>query len=577
MISGAKLTAEAIKREGIKVIFGIPGLSNMFLYDALVEYVQQNDIRLILMRHEQGAAHAADGYARASGLPGVCTTTSGPGAMNLVTGLITAYWDNSPVIAITGQVPRNAMGKLSFQEADVIGVMENITKYIMLVRNANEIPLALKNAIYIATTGRPGPVVIDIPRDLFSEKLDEDSIVWPEKPFVKGYREFPYKVDLSALKRAAELLINAEKPLILVGAGAIWSMATNEILKLAEILPAPMVSTLLGKSAIPHNHPLYLGMMGYYGRAEANKAFLESDVVLVIGARLSDRTITSYRDVRDMKKKIIMINIDPTDIGKQGQYIDVGLVGDAKKVVIELTKTVLEIGIKSDRSEWLRRVQEFKEYYSRIYYADGDKYLAPWKVMKTIREVLPSDAIVTTGVGQHQMWAGVFWEVLKPRTFITSGGMGTMGFGLPAAIGAKAALPHRIVVDLDGDGSFLMTMNNLGTAIDENLPIIVAVFDNRTLGLVRQVQDLFFNGRIISVDFGNATDYVKIAEGFGALGFDIQSYEDIEIAFKKAMRENIASVIRIPIRREALSLPTLPPGGSLREMIIHDPRKKTYG
>jgi len=578
MISGAKLTAEAIKRVGIKVIFGIPGLSNMALYDALVEYVQQNDIRLILMRHEQGAAHAADGYARASGAPGVCTTTSGPGAMNLVTGLITAYWDNSPVIAITGQVPRNAMGKLAFQEADVVGVMENITKYVLLVKNASEIPLALKNAIYIATTGRPGPVVIDIPRDLFNEKLDESSIVWPEKPFVKGYREFPYRVDPLELKKAVKLLINAEKPLMLVGAGAVWSMATDEILKLAELLQMPIVSTLLGKAAVPHNHPLYLGMMGYYGRAEANMAFLESDVVLVVGARLSDRTITSYKDVKDTKKKIIMINIDPTDIEKQKQYIDIeaGLIGDAKKVLRELINATLEIGTKFERSAWLRRVQEYREYYSSLYYVDGDKYLAPWKVMKTIREVLPSNAIITTGVGQHQMWAGVFWEVLEPRTFITSGGMGTMGFGLPAAIGAKAALPNRVVVDLDGDGSFLMTMNNLGTAVDENLPIIVAIFDNRTLGLVRQVQDLFFNGRIISVDFGSATDYVKLAEGFGALGFDVQSYEDIEIAFRKAMKENIATVIRIPVNREALALPTLPPGGSLREMILHDPRKRSH-
>jgi len=578
MITGAKLTAEAIRREGIKVIFGIPGLSNMALYDALVEYVQGNDVRLILMRHEQGAAHAADGYARITGFPGVCTATSGPGAMNLVTGLITAYWDSSPVIAITGQVPRSVIGKFAFQEADVVGVMGNITKHVMFVRDVRDIPMAIKNAIYIATTGRPGPVVIDIPRDLFSEELDEDSITWPERPFVKGYREFPYKVNPVDLKKAAQLLTNAEKPLILVGAGVVWSMATYEVLELAELLQMPIVSTLLGKAAIPHNHPLYLGMMGYYGRAEANMAFLESDVVLIVGARPSDRTITSYKDVKDTKKRIIMINIDPTDIEKQRQYIDVevGLVGDAKRVLRELIIAVLELGVKNGRSEWLRRVRELREYYSNTYYVDGGRYLAPWKVMKTVREALPSNAIVTTGVGQHQMWAGVFWEVLEPRTFITSGGMGTMGFGLPAAIGAKAAAPSRVVVDLDSDGSFIMTMNNLATAVDENLPVIVVLLDNRSLGLVRQVQDLFFGGRIISVDFGSSTDYVKLAEGFGALGFDVQSYEDIALAIKEAIKENATAVIRVPVDREALALPTLPPGGSLREMIIYDPRRRSH-
>ena len=570
---GSKLAVETLKRMGLNVIFGIPGLSNMAFYDTLVDYVTSGEIRVILMRHEQGAAHAADGYARASGKPAVCTGTSGPGALNLVTGLATAYWDSSPVIAITGQVPRSSIGKLSFQEADIPGVVANITKFVVQVRRAEELPKWIKAATYIATTGRPGPVVIDIPRDLFNEDVDENRVKWFDGFKVEGYREFPEIVDPFMVKKAAELLAEAERPLMLVGAGAVWSPAVEEIITLSETLRMPIVSTFLGKAAIPNDYPLYVGMMGYYGRAEANKAFMDSDVVLVVGARLSDRTIPNVRDVIDSKKKLILINIDPTDVYKHSSYLPVEayIIADVRKGLRKLINAIAEVGLKRDRSQWLRRVIEYKEYYAKLYYRDDGKGLKPWKVLKTIRSVLPRDAIVTTGVGAHQMWAGVFWESYAPRTFISSGGMGTMGFGLPAAIGAKVARPDKVVLDLDGDGSFIMTMNNLGTAVDEDIPVIVVVFDNRTLGLVRQVQDLFFNKRIIAVDIGRATDFVKLAEGFGALGFNTQSYEDLEVALKKAMKENVPSVIRVPIARDEKALPTLPPGGSFREMIVYEP------
>jgi acetolactate synthase-1/2/3 large subunit len=570
---GSKLAVETLKQMGLNVIFGIPGLSNMAFYDTLVDYVTSGEIRVILMRHEQGAAHAADGYARASGKPAVCTGTSGPGALNLVTGLATAYWDSSPVIAITGQVPRSSIGKLSFQEADIPGVVANITKFVVQVRRAEELPKWIKAATYIATTGRPGPVVIDIPRDLFNEDVDENRVKWFDGFKVEGYREFPEIVDPFMVKKAAELLAEAERPLMLVGAGAVWSPAVEEIITLSETLRMPIVSTFLGKAAIPNDYPLYVGMMGYYGRAEANKAFMDSDVVLVVGARLSDRTIPNVRDVIDSKKKLILINIDPTDVYKHSSYLPVEayIIADVRKGLRKLINAIAEVGLKKDRSQWLRRVIEYKEYYAKLYYRDDGKGLKPWKVLKTIRSVLPRDAIVTTGVGAHQMWAGVFWESYAPRTFISSGGMGTMGFGLPAAIGAKVARPDKVVLDLDGDGSFIMTMNNLGTAVDEDIPVIVVVFDNRTLGLVRQVQDLFFNKRIIAVDIGRATDFVKLAEGFGALGFNTQSYEDLEVALKKAMKENVPSVIRVPIARDEKALPTLPPGGSFREMIVYEP------
>ncbi|MCS7111132.1 MAG: acetolactate synthase large subunit [Ignisphaera sp.] len=572
-MKGADLTAKTLKELNVKIIFGIPGLSNMTLYDTLVDYVKSGEMRLILMRHEQGAAHAADGYARALGKPGVCTATSGPGALNLVTGLATAYWDSSPVVAITGQVPRASIGKMSFQEADIPGVVQNIVKFVIQIRNVGDIPIWLYNAFHIAVEGRPGPVVVDIPRDIFSEKVVNGDIRFGREA-IKGFRRFPIYADPILIKKAVEILVNAERPLILVGSGAVTSMATDEIVTLADMLIAPIVSTLLGKSAVPNDYPLYIGMMGYYGRAEANTAFLESDVVLVVGARLSDRTVTSYKDIVDSRKKFIVINIDPTDVERLPINVDVALIGDAKAILRKLIDSLMSIGVKFERSNWIRRIYEFKDYYSHFYYVDEDGVgLKPWRALKTIRGVLPRDAIVTTGVGQHQMWCGVFWEALEPRTFITSGGMGTMGFGLPAAIGAKVAQPNRVVVDLDGDGSFLMTMNNLSTAVDEHIPIIVVLFDNRTLGLVRQVQDLFFGGRVISVDFGSTIDYIKIAEGLGALGFDAQTYEDLVVAIKRSMRENMPSVVRIPIKRDELSLPTLPPGGSLREMILHDPRK----
>ncbi|MFP3217588.1 MAG: acetolactate synthase large subunit [Acidianus sp.] len=572
MPSGARILVEALKREGVKVIFGIPGLYNMPFYDELYYEIQNQEIRHVLMRHEQGATHAADGFARVSGFPGVVTATSGPGATNLVTGMITAYWDSSPVIAITGQVNRSSIGKMAFQESDQPGIFKDITKYVVQLKTVSEIPIWIKNAFYIATTGRPGPVLVDIPRDVQLEKMDE--VEWPEKPMVRGYKPFRTVIEPEKLKKAAEILVNAEKPIILVGTGVTWSNATTEVLNLAETLICPIISTLPGKSAIPHDHPLYVGPMGYYGRAEASLAALESDVMLIIGARLSDRTFTSYDEMIETKKKFIMINLDPTD-AERAFKVDVAMYGDAKILTRELLNAVIKVGMKKDRSAWMKRVKELKEYYAQFYYQDEPGKIKPWKALKTIRNAIPRDAIVTTGVGQHQMWAEVFWEVLEPRTFLSSTGMGTMGFGLPAAMGAKVARPDKVVVDLDGDGSFMMTGNNLATAVDEHIPIISVIFDNRSLGLVRQVQDLFQNKRIVGVDYGPSPDFVKYAEAFGALGFNADSYEELEKAIKTAIREDMPTVIRLPIDKNELALPTLPPGGKLKQVIVSDPRKNS--
>jgi acetolactate synthase-1/2/3 large subunit len=568
--TGARLIVEALKKEGVKVIFGIPGLTNMPIYDAFLEDLEKGELRHVLMRHEQAAAHAADGFARASGFPGVCTATSGPGATNLTTGLITAYWDSSPIVAITGQVVRSAIGKMAFQEADIVGIGFHVAKYAVQVKKIEEIPLWIKNAFYIATSGRPGPVIVDIPRDVQLEKID--NIKWPEEPYIYGYRPFKTIIDTIAIKKAAELLLNAERPVILVGTGVVWSNATREVLELAELLSSPIVSTLPGKSAIPHDHPLYVGPMGYYGRAEASFTALESDVMLIIGARLSDRTFTSYDEMIETRKKFIMINIDPTD-AERSIKVDVALFGDAKVLLKEIISAVINLGLKRDRTNWLKRVRELKEYYEQFYYYDEPNKMKPWKIMKIIRNNLPRDAIVTTGVGQHQMWAEVFWEVLEPRTFLSSTGMGTMGFGLPAAIGAKLAKPDKIVVDLDGDGSFLMTATNLATAVDEQIPVVAVIFDNRTLGLVRQVQDLFQNKRIVGVDYGPSPDFVKLAEAFGALGFNATTYEELEKSIRIAIKEELPSIIRVPIDKNELALPTLPPGGRLKQVIVRDPRK----
>lgn len=572
MPNGSRILVDSLKREGVKVIFGIPGLYNMPFYDELYYDLENGEMRHVLMRHEQAAAHAADGFARASGFPGVCTATSGPGATNLVTGVLTAYWDSSPIIALTGQVNRSSIGKMAFQESDTPGIFKDVSKYVVQLKSIDEIPIWIKNSFYIATTGRPGPVVVDIPRDIQLEKIE--NVEWPEKPVVKGYKPFRTVIDPLKIKKAAELLLNAEKPIILSGTGVVWSGATEEVLHLAETVGSPVISTLPGKSSIPHDYPLFVGPMGYYGRAEASMAALESDVMLIVGARLSDRTFTSYDEMTETKKKFIMINIDPTD-SERAFKVDVALYGDAKILLKELLNAVIKLGLKKDKTAWLNRIKELKDYYSQFYFQEEKGKMKPWKIMKTIRNAIPRDSIVTTGVGQHQMWAEVFWESLEPRTFLSSTGMGTMGFGLPAAMGAKIARPDKVVVDLDGDGSFMMTGNNLATAVDEHIPIISVIFDNRTLGLVRQVQDLFQNKRIVGVDYGSSPNLVKYAESFGALAFNADSYEELEKSVKTAIKENIPTVIRVPIDKEELALPTLPPGGKLSQVIVRDPRKST--
>ncbi|MDH5811717.1 MAG: biosynthetic-type acetolactate synthase large subunit [Candidatus Methanomethylicaceae archaeon] len=556
-LSGAKAIVEALKREKVEVIFGIPGGSTIPFYDALYE----SDLRHVLARHEQCAAHMADGYARVKGVPGVCTATSGPGATNLVTGIAVAYMDSSPIIAITGQVPRSMIGKDAFQEADIVGITTPITKYAFQVTSASQIPDAIRTAFLLASTNRRGPVLVDVPKDVQLEEVDPD---YPERIMIKGYvirsgDPHPYSI-----KKALGLIMSSERPLIIAGGGVIASNCSEELVKFAELILAPVATTLMGKGAIPENHPLSLGMVGMHGRGEANKAVEEADLIIAVGMRFGDRT-TGKLDEFARNSKIIHIDIDPAEIGKNIR-VDVPIVADAKKALSILHSKLLEVGSKRTESEWIKRINSLKESFASNYTERGDG-LKPSRLMKILRDCIPAKSIITTGVGQNQMWAALHFRVLEPRTFITSGGLGAMGFGLPAAIGAKVASPDRPVFNIDGDGSFLMTEQDLATAVSEALPVISIILKNRALGMVRQWQCLFCNKRYAHTDLGNVPDFVKLAEAYGAEGIRIESYESFESAVKKSLKAEMPVVMEIQISPDEKVLPMVPPGKGLKEVI----------
>ncbi len=554
-MKGSEILVEALKRENVKVIFGIPGGAMLPFYDALYD----SDITHILMRHEQGAAHAADGYARASGKVGVCVATSGPGASNLTTGIANAYMDSVPIVALTGQVPTIMIGRDAFQETDIIGITMPITKYNFQIRDTKDIPKIVKMAFKIATHGRPGPVLIDVPKDVQEKDVD---ITFPENINIRGLKEVP-EPSLEKLKEVAKIIINAERPLLLVGGGVIISNASREVLELSEMLLIPVVTTLMGKGAFPEDHPLSLGMIGMHGRKAANLATYECDVLIAIGTRFSDRSTGNVKCFAP-QAKIIHIDIDPSEIGKNVEpYI--GIVGDARKVLRRLIEILKEYK-KKENTEWYRKIQELKkEYPIKMDYDDIP--IKPPRIMKELQEVISDDDIITTEVGQCQMIAAHFLTRKKPRTFITSGGLGTMGFGFPAAIGAKVARPNVNVIDIAGDGSFLMTMQQLATCVEYNINVVVAILNNNYLGMVRQWQELFYNKRYSAVYLGKSTDFVKIAEGFGAKGIRVERPSEIREAFIQAFKENSPVVIDFVIDPEYNILPMVPPGRCLKEYI----------
>jgi acetolactate synthase-1/2/3 large subunit len=556
-MNGAKALLAALEKDSVEIVFGLPGGANLPIYDALVD----SGLRHVLVRHEQSAAHMADGYARIKRKVGVCFATSGPGATNLVTGIATAYADSSPVLAVTGQVALAMIGKDAFQETDIIGVANPCTKYAFQPRTAAEIPETIKKAIYISESGRPGPVLVDIPKDV--QQTTED-IFFPELVKVRGYNPV-LDADFSQIGRTVELLMNSERPIIMAGGGVILSGAFSELQALAELLLIPVVTTFKGKGAFPENHPLAMGPIGMHGHAEANKIIVEADCILAVGARFSDRSVGRF-DEFGKGMNIIHMDIDPAEIGKN-KLVDVAVVGDVKASLKTLVKMLSKQVISRDKhNPWLKRRKELIDYYSESI-KDYTRDLTAKKALKRLREILPSEAITTTEVGQCQMWASLHFDVISPGTFFSSTGLGTMGFGFPASIGAKAARPTVPVVDIAGDGSFNMTENSLAVSVLDDLPVIVFLMNNYMLGMVAQWQRTFYNRRYMGVHQKSCPDYSKIAEAYGAQGIKAQSIDELDKAIRSALKSNVATVIDITIDPEEDVYPFVAPGTGLKDMI----------
>ena len=550
MKTGAQVLLECLEREGVEVIFGYPGGQVIPIYDALYDA----KIRNILVRHEQGAAHAADGYARSTGKTGVCLATSGPGATNLVTGIANAYMDSVPMVAITGQVPTSLIGCDSFQEADITGITIPVTKHNYLVRDIGELPRIIKEAFHIASTGRPGPVLIDLPKDLSVQKVKPD---YPAAVDLPGYKP-NYVGNARQIKEAADAITAAERPLLYVGGGAVISGAGAEVVRLAEMMEIPVTATLMGMTAFPGAHPLFLGMLGMHGTAAANWAVCETDLLIAVGARFDDR-VTGKIEAFAPKAKIIHIDIDPAEIGKNVR-VDIPIVGDVKTVL----ETLLDKLAPARHSAWLGRIAEWRGAHPLHYEAKG---LKPQAVVEAISDLTRGDAIICTEVGQHQMWTAHYYKFTKARSFVTSGGLGTMGFGFPAAIGAQVGNPGRLVIDIAGDGSFQMNIQELGTAVAYQIPVKIVIFNNFYLGMVRQWQEFFFNKRYSGTVLETNPDFVKIAEAYGAAGFRITDPDRLTPVLQQAFATPGPVVVDCHVDREENVLPMVPAGGAINKMI----------
>ncbi|MCW3994578.1 MAG: biosynthetic-type acetolactate synthase large subunit [Candidatus Bathyarchaeota archaeon] len=558
-MSGAQALLESLERQNVNTIFGILGGAILPVYDALCG---NKKIRHILARHEQCAAHEAEGYARASGRVGVCMATSGPGATNLVTGIANAYMDSSPIIALTGQVPTSGVntsymiGRDAFQEADIIGITTPITKYNFQPRTVAEIPTVVNTAFYIASTGRPGPVLIDLPKNV---QAATGEVEVTDRIEARGYKSM-IEMDLTKISDAANLLVTAERPILLSGGGVITSNASDELMQMSDLLMAPVATTFMGKGSFPEGHPLSLGSIGMHGNPAANKLMSEADVLLAIGTRFSDRA-TANLDTFAPNAKKIHIDIDEAEIGKNVE-VDVPIIGDAKTALKLLLKALNDKLHKTEGTAWTKRVKEAKEQLSPLL-IDRPRELVPKALLMELRKMLPEDAIVTTEVGQNQMWSALYFKALKPRTFISSGGLGTMGFGFPAAIGAKVACPDRPVVDIAGDGSFIMSEQELACSVTENIPVTVIVLNNSVLGMVAQWQRTLYKRRYMAVNLGKTPDFVKLAEAYGAQGFRVTSIEEFQKAVKTALTSTVTTVIDVPIGSEEDVVPFVPPGCGL--------------
>ncbi|MFH2137880.1 MAG: biosynthetic-type acetolactate synthase large subunit [Candidatus Omnitrophota bacterium] len=549
--TGAQILVEALLREGVRVIFGYPGGSVLPLGDVLYDA----PIDVILVRHEQGAAHAADGYARATGKVGVCLATSGPGATNLVTGLATAHMDSIPMVAITGQVKTNLIGNDAFQEADVTGITRPVTKHNYLVKNIAELAPIVKEAFHIASTGRPGPVVIDVPVDI---QMQEMEVEFPETTCLRSYNPTLHGHP-GQIKKAAKMISKSKRPIIYAGGGIIIADAHEELLEFAVKINAPVTTTLMGLGGFPEDNDLSLGMLGMHGTVYANNAIMESDLIIAVGARFDDR-VTGKIEAFAPHAKIIHIDIDPTSLSKN-VHVHVPIVGDAKNILSALNKIVK----KPETKQWQAQIQDWKKKYPLTYKSLGKKIM-PQYVVEQIYKVTKGDAIICTEVGQNQMWSAQYYSYTKPRTFISSGGLGTMGYGLPAAIGAKLGRPDKIVFDIAGDGSIQMNIQELATAVSNKINVKIAILNNGYLGMVRQWQELFYKKRY-SMTTMISPDFVKLAESYGAVGIRVKKKEDVQKALKEAIATPNVVMLDFVVEEEANVFPMVPAGEAINRMI----------
>lgn len=560
MLTGARILMECLKREGVDLIFGFPGGAVIDVYDELPNH----PFRHILVRHEQAAVHAADGYARASGKVGVCLVTSGPGATNTVTGIATAYMDSIPLVVITGQVPTHLIGNDAFQEADIVGITRSCTKHNYLVKNVADLAATIKQAFYIARTGRPGPVLIDLPKNVITASTE---FFYPETIHIRSYNP-NYSPNRKQLRKAAELIAQAERPAIYAGGGVISSDSAAELIRLAELCQCPVTTTLMGLGAFPGDHPLWLGMLGMHGTYTANMAVNNCDVLISVGARFDDR-VTGRVSAFAAGARIIHIDIDPTSISKN-VVVHVPVVADCKlglQGLIEEAGRISGVDWAAKHEKWNAALAEMRAVHPLGYGKTGQR-IKPQQVVEKIFEISRGEAIITTEVGQNQMWAAQFYTYRKPRTLLTSGGLGTMGYGFPAAIGAQLAFPDRLVVDVAGDGSIQMNIQELATAVSYQVPVKIVILNNGYLGMVRQWQELFYKKNYCSTCLHTNPDFVALARAYGAEGFLVEKPEELESTLRTAFAHPGPVVVDVRVEPEENVAPMVPAGAALAEMLL---------
>lgn len=559
-LTGAQILLEGLKREGVDVIFGYPGGAVIDIYDEL----SRSNLKHILVRHEQGAVHAADGYARASGKVGVCLVTSGPGATNAVTGIATANSDSIPLVVITGQVSSPLIGNDAFQEVDTIGITRSCTKHNYLVKDVTKLATVIRQAFYLARTGRPGPVLIDLPKDVVNARTE---FVWPDEVQMRSYNPNT-KPNLSQLKRAVDLLVGAGEPVIIIGGGVISSGASEEVAELAESTHTPVVSTLMGLGGYPGSGPMWKGFLGMHGEYVANKAVADSDLIIAVGTRFADR-VTGRLDAFASGAKIVHIDIDPTSIRKNVK-VDVPIVADCKEALKELLKILRK---RREEKDWEKAHMPWNHSLASIRqkhplgYGRGEE-IRPQEVVELLYKITGGDAVITTEVGQNQMWAAQFFPYDRPRTFLSSGGLGTMGYGLPAAIGAQFARPDKLVIDIAGDGSIQMNIQEMMTAVQNRLPIKVVILNNFYLGMVRQWQEFFYNKTYSHTEMLAQPDFVKLAEAYGAEGYRITRPEELEPTLERALKSPGTAIVDVVVRREENVMPMVPAGGTIEQILL---------